>query len=321
MIDTINLELTQAEVNGVDFLSVVTPNLGAERLIWHDNGAYQYATCKLGNLSICVRSDVLRVGGGSLCKWYLGDNYQAMTREDVRQAVDRLSNILQVPMERANITRLDFGAVLVMDEPITNYFLHFGEYKPVGSRAHFERLMQTHALYYRAARKAEEVCFYDKNQAQRNQREQIPEHYRGCNVLRLEHRLLKQIPKRLKVPRATASLLYKEQFYQGMRADLVTCYQNIDKTNEQLLNTTDMKGVKELYKKGVIALAEKCGGQVALIKQIDAAQKRGAIDRKQAQRQRDAVREALKWDKGLTEPSAALAELNGKILALLNDDG
>lgn len=320
MVDTINLKLTQAEVNGVDFLSVVTPNLGAERTIWHDNGAYRYATSKLGNLSICVCPDVLKVGGGSLCKWYLNDNYQTMTREDVRQAIERLSNILQVPMERANITRLDFGAVLVMDEPITNYFLHFGEYKLVGSRAHFERLMQTHALYYQATQNTEVVCFYDKNQEQRTRGEQIPERYKGRNVLRFEHRLLKQIPKRLKVPRVTASLLYDEQFYQGMRADLVRCYQNINKLNEQLINFQSMKSVKELYKLGIIAYAEKMGGQLAYLEQIKSARRRGEIDRKQAQRLRDAAKEAFEWGKELTEPSAAVAELDGKILGLINGD-
>lgn len=126
MLDTVNFKLTQAEVEGVDFLNDVTPYLNPDSVAVHDFGGSQVVTGKMGNLNVSISPYQVRVRDGSLCKWMLGDNYQSLGRRDIKRAVERLSDTLHLPMERATITRLDIGASIPVKEPVCNYFNHLG---------------------------------------------------------------------------------------------------------------------------------------------------------------------------------------------------
>ena len=121
MLDTVNFKLTQAEVEGVDFLNEITPYLNPEGVAFHDYNGQQVVTGKTGNLSVSISPYQVRVKDGSLCKWMLGDNYQVMGRADIKRAVERLSDTLHLPMDRAIITRLDVGLSIPVREPNANY--------------------------------------------------------------------------------------------------------------------------------------------------------------------------------------------------------
>lgn len=307
MLDTVNFRLTRAEVEGVDFLNEVTPHLNPASVAFHDFGGSQVVTGKLGNLSVSISPYQVRVKDGSLCKWHLGDNYQAMGRGDVRQAVERLGDTLHLPMEQATVTRLDVGLCIPVQLPTACYLNH------LGVLSYAQRLQQPNSLYYYRHRQAERLCFYDKNREQRDNREAIPDLYRDCNVLRYEQRYMARLPQLLGVAEVTGALLYNEAFYISLLDKWREAYQAIKKNNDITLNFQAMRNKKQLYKMGVLSLVEREGGEVEMIAKIADAQKRGVLTAKQAFDVRQAVKDACNAKSGLTAPSEAITELDKKI--------
>lgn len=74
-----------------------------------------------------------------------------------------------------------------------------------------------------------------------------------------------------------------------------------------------MRTKQQLYKMGVLSLVGQAGGQLQMIEQINEAQKRGDLTKKQAYDLRQAVNEACQIKEGLTVPNEAITELNKKI--------
>lgn len=74
-----------------------------------------------------------------------------------------------------------------------------------------------------------------------------------------------------------------------------------------------MKSKQQLYKMGVLSLIEQAGGQLQMIEQINEAQKRGELSKKQAFDLRKAINDACKINDGLTVPNEAIQELDKKV--------
>ena len=191
MLDTVNFRLTQAEVEGVDFLCEIPPHLNPEGVAFHDYRGEQIVTGTLHGLKVSVSSYQLRVGNGSLCKYLLGDNFQSMGRGDVQQAVEKLSDELHLPMGRAIVTRLDVAENIITRHPTPVYLNH------LGVLTYANRLLQPDSLYY--TKRDETLCFYDKLREQRAKGEPIPDLYTGQNVLRYEQRYMRRLGATFKV--------------------------------------------------------------------------------------------------------------------------
>lgn len=307
MYDTVEMKATRAEVEGVDFINEIAPYLDPEGVAFHDFSGTPVVTGHIDNLSVSISPHQVRVKGGSLCKWMLGDNYQAMGRADTQRAVERLSDTLHLPMERAIITRLDVGLSIPVKQPCVNYFNHLGVLN------YAQRLQQPNSLYYHRHSQAERLCFYDKNREQRDNREAIPDLYRGVNVLRYEQRYMARLPSLLGVVQVTGAMLYDEGFYISLLNRWREAYRAIRKVNDITLNFQAMKTKRDLQTMGVLAMVERVGGEVEMIAHINEAQKRGDLTAKQAFDLRQAVKSACKVKDGLTTPTEAISELDKKI--------
>ena len=107
MFDTVNLGLSQNEVLGVDFLTELPCYL--DRVSEHYFDGVPVISGMVGNLRVTASRYQVKVKDGSLCKYLFGDNYKTMGRHDTQQAVEMLSDSLHLPMDKATVTRLDFG--------------------------------------------------------------------------------------------------------------------------------------------------------------------------------------------------------------------
>ena len=307
MIDTLKLRLTHREVEGADFLNEVMPYLNPGWVrVSKDNGNEEIKG-KLGNLCVNVKADSVIIYG-SFCKWLLGDNYKTMTREDIKQSIDRLSAAIHLPIERAIVTRLDVGLSIPVNEPIENYFNHLGEL------SRYKRLEQATTLYY--DQQSKKLCFYDKNKEQRDHRETIPEQYQDTNVLRYELRYTSKLKKQLVEPEITAGMLYNEQFYTKLKANWIEAYKQIIKVNTTQPNAIAMNSRKNFFKLTCAAWVEQMGGMAAALKYIKEAQRRGDINDKEACRRKKDIIEAYA-DSELTIPCNAISELDSKIAAVM----
>ena len=80
---------------------------------------------------------------GSLCKYYLGDNFQTLGRGDTKQAIEMLSDTLHLPLHKATVTRIDIAQNYIVKHPTSVYFNH------LGNCMFNERLVQPDGLYYK----------------------------------------------------------------------------------------------------------------------------------------------------------------------------
>ncbi len=303
MYDTVFLKLTKAEAGEVDFLE--------ETACFLDNiGEHLYGDCpvitgNINGLKVIANRYQIKVKDGSLCKFLFGDNFQTMKRSDTQKAIEKLSDTLHLPMDKATVTRMDIAQNLVMDHPASVYFNHLGELR------YAARLQEPDGIYYKVYEGR--LCFYDKCREQKSKHESIPEIYEGKNVLRYERRYEQKVAKKFKVQEVTGRMLYDESFYMSALKGWETDYQAIKKINDTTLNFQAMKTRQQFYRMGVLSLIERMGGQLEMLNEIKEAQKRGELSYKQAHDLRAAVNNACLQKEGLTVPNGAIQELDRKI--------
>ena len=303
MYDTINFRLTAEDVCNINFLEETPCYLN--NIANHIFSGVPVVTGDLGGLKVVVSGWQVKVKDASLCKWYLGDNFQELGRGTTQQAIEKLSDDLHLPMDRATITRLDVGVNIITQHPPATYLNH------LGVLAHAQRLQQPKGLYY--SKRDEMLCFYDKVMECKAHNELLPPLYRGRNVLRYEQRYMHRIHSRLKVPAVTGATLYDEAFYMAVLERFLKAYKVIKKINDIKPNFKIMKGRKDFQRMGVLSLIERLGGEIELTNQINEAQQRGELTSKQAYDLRNEVRKACEIKDGFTEPNEQITELDKKI--------
>ena len=303
MYDTINFRLTAEDVCNINFLEETPCYLN--NIANHIFSGVPVVTGDLGGLKVVASEWQVKVKDASLCKWYLGDNFQELGRGTTQQAIEKLSDDLHLPMDRATITRLDVGVNIITQHPPATYLNH------LGVLANAKRLQQPIGLYY--SKRDEVLCFYDKVMECKAHNELLPPLYRGRNVLRYEQRYMHRIHSRLKVPAVTGATLYDEAFYMAVLERFLKAYKVINKINDIKPNFKIMKGRKDFQRMGVLSLIERLGGEIELTNQINEAQQRGELTSKQAYDLRNEVRKACEIKDGFTEPNEQITELDKKI--------
>ncbi len=305
MYDTVNMRLRGYDVPGVSFLEETALYLDEiTGHFEHQNGLH-VVIGKLGCLTVSIDEAAARVGKGSLCKWFLGDNVQEMGRGDTKRAIEKLSDTLHLPMERAAVTRLDVAHNLLMRYPPGVYYNHLG-----GLR-YATRLQEPEGIYYKQG--AGRLAFYDKTRESQKNGGKLPEICTGNNILRYERRFDKRLSHYLQEPEITAATLYNEAFYIKVVKMWLQAYRAIDKINDITINPEAMKSKKEFDRAARLALVEKFGGEAALLEQIKEMQQRGDITKKQAFDMRKTVKEACLSGMSLFAQSDVIAELDRKV--------
>ena len=305
MYDNLDFKIRKGEAGRVDFLAE-TPcyfEVTGEHLF---NGG-TVVTGNLDGYKVIVSESGVNLTGGSLCKYYLGDNFQTLGRGDTQRAIEKLSDTLHLHIDKATVSRIDIAQNFIVKQPIENYFNHLGELP------YFKRcpMLNEGSLYYFNYKNT--VIFYDKLKEQRAKGSSIPELYQGRNVLRYETRYKNRLPNVFKVEKVTGGLLYDEAFYIDLINKWKATYQSIKKINDVSLNFEIMRTKQELYKMGILSLIENQGGQLAVLEQISEAQKRGDLTKKQAYDLRQTINEACNVKEGLTVKNEAIKELDKKV--------
>lgn len=311
MYDTVKMRLLVEGGRGVNLMEDVPPLLESP-VVHHPANGGAYVSGLLGNLHIIVDEHFVRVTRGSLCKWHLGDNLRTLDRKATQEAIEHLTDTLHLPMDEAEITRLDFGTNLIMQHPVSVYLGHLGLLR------YYSRVAAAEAgsLYYQGNNR--ELNFYDKGKEQSSYREIAPEPYRGRNVLRYEMRIKGRVARQFKRVNVTAANLYDRIFFDGVLHRWRDTYRAIQKLNDRIPEFDMIRKKTELYRLGVLLVAEAEGGQQALIGRIKRMQTEGKLTKQEAYSLRQAVNDACKFHPGLTSTSEVIEELNGKVAAAAN---
>ena len=302
MYDNIDFKIRADELKGIDFLTE-TPCYFDVKGEHYFNGE-MVLTGYLDTLKISASKNGVKVSDGSLCKWYLGNNFQTLTRKDTQRAIEKLSDTLHLPINKANVTRIDLAPNIIVKYEPDIYFSHLGDLN------HYTRFAQKGSLYYNNAKK--QIILYDKVREQKAKGQPIPELYQNKNVLRYEMRFKSRLREQFKTDSLTADLLYNEAFYIAIIDRWYNEYKAINKLNDLTLNFEQMKTVKEFKTAGLLTLIDQQGGELAMLQKINEAQKKGELTKKQAFDFRKEIKEACKM-KFATIQSDVIKELDQKI--------
>jgi hypothetical protein len=302
MYDNIDFKIRADEVKGIDFVSE-TPNYFDVNGEHYFNGE-MVLSGYLDTLKISASKNGVKVSEGSLCKWYLGDNFQTLTRKDTQRAIEKLSDTLHLPFFKANVTRIDLAPNIIVKYEPDVYFSHLGDLN------YYNRFAQKGSLYYNNPKK--QIILYDKVREQKAKGQLIPEICQNRNVLRYEMRFKSRLREQFKTDSLTADLLYNESFYIAIIDRWYNEYKAINKLNDLTLNFEQMNTVKEFKTAGLLTLIDLQGGELAMLQKINEAQKKGELTKKQAFDFRHEVKHACKMTFA-TVKSDVIKELDQKI--------
>jgi hypothetical protein len=317
MYDNVDFRLRNTDVSDTDFLSE-TPRYLDAVTGEHDFNGDRVVSGILGNTlndnyyKITISRQGVNIKNGSLCKYYLGDNFKTLVRADTQRAIEKLADTLHLPIEKATVTRLDIAQNFIVRNPVQVYYNHPGELKYSTRSPITNGAGDIEGMYY--FKRLGLLLFYNKVKEQRDKGQPIPELYQNRNVLRYEQRYKNNLSKSFNVERVTAAMLFDEAFYINVINLWKENYFNIKKINDISLNFEAMKGKTDLYNMGVLALVQMQGGELNFISQINEAQKSGQLSRKQAFDMRQAVTAACKTKDGITAKNEAITELDKKIV-------
>ena len=302
MYDNIDFKIKSYDVTRIDFLKETSKHFDVTGE--HNFYGSLIISGSLNGYKITVSERCVNVKDGSLCKFYLGDNFQTLNRSDAKKAIEMLSDTLHLPFEQATVSRIDAAQNFIVKHPTEVYFNHLGEY------IHNKRLVQPNGLYYTNPKGL--LIFYDKLKEQKDKGQNIPKLYKDRFTLRYEQRHKARLKETFKAERVTGAMLYDEAFYMQIIDKWQEAYKRIEKINDVNINFNAMTGKKDLYMLGLASLILQQGGELNLLQQIKEAQQRQVLTKKQARDLRQAIKEASQCNIGMIQNDAIL-ELNKKI--------
>ena len=294
MIDTIKLALRSWEAGGIDFIEKVLPGLSLKNpQPLRGDGI----SGNLGNMLLYIWPQKICVSG-SLNKWYLEENYTTMQPEQIPLAIEKLQDVLCLPMEKAKLCRVDVGVTLPVNEPVANYINHLGT-RSTGERLPYMMDGQTTGVKYRC--KTEELLFYDKHKESKIHKALIPEDWALHNALRVElqTKTSKLMLGQLSTPTITNAYLDK----------LAVEYKQIPKIHDVMINLTNLnwRAAADL------TFIERLGGQEAALQDVKERQRKGEFTSTQACRMRKRIKELCELGRPGIIQSPAVVELDNVI--------
>ena len=246
MYDKITIYLYGFGISNSNILAVLPQRL--------ENWNSQRNTGYIRNLNIKIGDDGVRICG-SLCKFYMGNNFDNMTFDKIEPAIDQLCDMLQLPIHDAVVSNMEVGAAMVMQHPPLCYT---GQ---LGRMAWHTRLEQPNALYY--ANGLRSFIFYNKTE---QSKKHTPDGYIGKHVLRYEVKLGKPA-KEFGIKRFHVKDLYDPRVYKMVVEYWRNKYFDIEKVRNMEFEFPKITGLRDWHS-FTTALAIKTIGYNEINKRI-----------------------------------------------------
>lgn len=302
MYDSVNMILSGESITNIDVLSEVPCNL--YNLEQRDNGDYIYYTGHLKNLYVIVKSFRVTIRG-SLAKYYFGNNFQVLTMQYTKLAIEKLSSELNIPLHNAKVTKIHFGINIITEFKPSSYYPYLGDCN------HFERIPYKNSLYYHNMNR--EIVFYDKALEAKEKKIQIPKEWKGLNVLRMELKYLKKVEVLNEGNPIYAFNLYEETFYTKIKENIKSAYNSIYQIDKFVLECNG-KGTISDYFKLSLAARSKEKGYNSIIEEIDMLDANNFFKRAEYSSRIKKKLKVICDQYSAVNKASLLEELNSKIL-------
>ena len=301
MYDTINLWLPIDKAGSFD-ISKTMQHLSNITEHTRDDGQI-YASGYLKNYKVNISGQGVSLKG-SLAKYFLPDNFHTLSRSDSARAFEMMSDELCLPIQKANVSRIDFSQNLLMDFEPQAYYNFLGECQ------YYHRQPQSKSLYYTNGLR--QKLFYNKIAEGKAKGLSLPDVWNGQNVLRYEMRFTSRLPKQFNKAEITASSLSDEQFYMTVFDKWLAEYEAINKLHSINFNLSDMNSPKDFWKQ-INLMAVNVIGQDKIMQEIENLRHQKAFNKPEYySRLKKEIRELCKIPE-MTASSDLVAELDKKI--------
>ena len=287
-----------------------------------DNGN-ESSNFKTGEVSVFGNVENIKVmqyfGGysiqGSLPKFLYGNNVCQLTRKEVGQAIEKLSDRLHLPLNDARVTSIEVGANICLTKQHTAYT------RLLGDMPRMQRVSMADSLYYQGSGKVHprQYYFYDKVAEVRKSGGTMPQGLEAANMMRYEMRLNGRLPFQLSIPEFKGSTLQDRKVYQELINRWLNGYLSINKLvnmeDEHLKKGMSVKEAQEVF----IAQQIAKGGSsmidefIAKLKQNECFDNRLYYNRVKSNLQKLASKTKLSVDNGDIE------ELTAKVKQIAQD--
>lgn len=311
MYDTINFWINRVEAgNGFETSTHYLTN--SKETVNRDTGEI-WSTGSLDNLKVTVSMAGVSIKG-SLAKFYLPDNTYTLNRNQVKDAINKLSDTLHLNLMQANVTRLDVSTNFIMQNEVGCYF------DVLGMCTYFNRVQATNnTLYYHNVGKEQKkaMVFYNKARETASRKHEVPEVYKGANLLRYESRWNTRLPQQLKEAEVKGCTLYDRQFYGKIISLWADGYFKIDKKKNIKLDV--MENIKTVSDAAdficAVALQKLPPDEVQAIME-ELRDRNVFADRKYYTRLRDKIKD-ITGKAAISETNDLVKELDSEVKQIL----
>jgi len=234
MYDTVNFWIYRAMVGGDPFTIAQYLTDQAE----HNSARGYSISGRAGDYLLYLNESGITMKG-SLPKFLLPDNIHTLSRAGARDAIEKLSDEIHLPIKLAKVTRVDVSTVLPMKREPAEY------YPLLGNKPHFQRLQATKTtLYYNTIKK--QLIFYDKKVEAKAKGVTIPAGFESANLMRIEARYTERLQKQFNLSEVTGATLTDERFYIDTVKRWGNEYFSINKLKSvSIMDTSNIKTPKE----------------------------------------------------------------------------
>lgn len=248
MVDTLRLRLDVADSSGADLLSTAN-YLTTHRNTADEDTGERWMSGTLGTFKVTANTGSIYVEG-SLPTILFPSNARILTRREVGEAIESLSDQMHLPMKEARVMRLDCAYHWTMTKPVPEYLERLGELsrwnrKPVANSLYYnkgERKTQNNGIRY-----TNSLCFYNKSRQCTDTKKDVPQVYENSLLLRYECRWLINPSKQFGVRELKAKNLSEKPFYSMMVRKWGDYYFSITKSRRGAFNfdgVRDVRGAK-----------------------------------------------------------------------------
>lgn len=287
-----------------------------------DNGN-ENCSMKTGEVSVYGNVENIKVtqyfGGysiqGSLPKFLYGNNVCQLTRKEVGLAIEKLSDRLHLPLDDADITKIEVGANICLAKQHTAYT------RLLGDMPRMQRVSMADSLYYQGSGRVypRQYYFYDKVAEVKKHGGTMPQGLEAANMMRYEMRLNGRLPFQLSIPEFKGSTLQDRVVYQELinrwLNGYLSIYKLVNMEDEHLKKGMSVKEAQEVF----IAQQIAKGGSsiidefIAKLKQNECFDNRLYYNRVKSNLQKLASKTKLSVDNGDIE------ELTAKVKQIAQD--
>lgn len=193
----------------------------------------------LQGMRVGIYPTAIRIDGSIAKFLYEGGNMIPLNRHTTEEAIKKLSDALQINLEDARVSALEFGANFLIRHKPAEYLKRMGE---LPRRQRYTFNIDTLYYRHRGKEQPDTFCLYDKISDAKAKGMPIPAGFEDKNILRVELRLNGSLAKQMGVAEVKASTLYDRQFYSKIRGRFINTYFSITKINK--LNANFMAEIK-----------------------------------------------------------------------------